>query len=172
MPLGKVRCSRRNIEGCLRVSHYFKRLLCVSCARKFSPRNYYSVPQGQMIHLAFFEPRKSGIKVRNGEVIGGGWIRLTNGRGANLVLLKYVADDLYCHWVVCEVECMPLANPDKIIWQVRNIRETQLYRLVSKTPISTIKFNTQRGWSPFTYRFTDDVAWFFAALIRAALSNN
>ena len=52
----------------------------------------YRIPQGQNIELAFFEPRKPGIKVRNGELIGGGWIGLAKGRSANLVLLKYGGD--------------------------------------------------------------------------------
>jgi eukaryotic-like serine/threonine-protein kinase len=75
----------------------------------------YSIPQGQSIQVAFFEPRKSGIKMRNGEVIGGGWIGLANGRSANLVLLKHGADDLYGRWVVCEIGFMALADPAKII---------------------------------------------------------
>jgi serine/threonine protein kinase len=40
----------------------------------------YTMPHGQSIQLAFFEPRKSGTRIRNGELIGGGWLGLTQGR--------------------------------------------------------------------------------------------
>jgi hypothetical protein len=47
------------------------------------------------MHISIsFEPRKSGINVRGGEIIGGGWIGIANGRSANLVLLKHGLDDL------------------------------------------------------------------------------
>lgn len=84
----------------------------------------YSIPQGQSIQLAFFEPIKSGIRTRNGEVIGGGWIGLANGRSANLVLLKHGADDLYGRWVVCEIGIMALADPAKLIGKFGITRNT------------------------------------------------
>jgi len=131
----------------------------------------YNIPQGQTIQLAFFEPRKSGIKIRNGEVIGGGWIGLANGRSANLVLLKHGADDLYGHWIVCEVGFMALADPRKIIGR---------FGITGKTVIpfgfKDAYFYDQIQYATgmlhvFTYTFTDDIAGFFAALIRDALSN-
>src|SRR6266566_529839 len=131
----------------------------------------YNIPQGQTIQLAFFEPRKSGIKIRNGEVIGGGWIGLANGRSANLVLLKHGADDLYGHWMVCEVGFMALADPRKIIGR---------FGITGKTVIpfgfKDAYFYDQIQYATgmlhvFTYTFTDDIAGFFAALIRDALSN-
>jgi eukaryotic-like serine/threonine-protein kinase len=75
----------------------------------------YHVPLGQSIQVAFFEPMKTEIKIRNGEVIGGGWIGLANGRSANLVLLKHGEDDLYGRWIVCEIRFMALADPARII---------------------------------------------------------
>ena len=63
----------------------------------------YRIPQGREIQVLFFEPVKPGIKIRNGEVIGGGWIGISRGRSANLVLLKQSPDDLYGQWVVCEI---------------------------------------------------------------------
>jgi len=56
--------------------------------------NIYSVPSGRNITISFFEPRKSAIKVRGGEIIGGGWMGIAKGRSANLVLLKDRPDDL------------------------------------------------------------------------------
>jgi eukaryotic-like serine/threonine-protein kinase len=75
----------------------------------------YNVPQGSRINVSFFRPPDSGIKIREGTVIGGGWIGLQNGRSANLVLLRQTADDLYGRWAICEVSVMALANPRKIV---------------------------------------------------------
>lgn len=61
------------------------KITCESLGRA----NHYSVPSGPTISISFFEPKKSGIKVRGGEIIGGGWIGIAEGRSANLVLLKY-----------------------------------------------------------------------------------
>ena len=131
----------------------------------------YSIPQGQTIQIAFFEPRKSGIKIRNGEVIGGGWIGLANDRSANLVLLKHGADDLYGHWVVCETGFMALADPGKIIGRFGITGNTVIpFGFKDAYFYDQIQYATGM-LHVFTYTFTDDIAGFFAALIRDALSN-
>ena len=131
----------------------------------------YSIPQGQTIQIAFFEPRKSGIKIRNGEVIGGGWIGLANDRSANLVLLKHGADDLYGHWVVCEIGFMALADPGKIIGRFGITGNTVIpFGFKDAYFYDQIQYATGM-LHVFTYTFTDDIAGFFAALIRDALSN-
>src|SRR5579862_3401161 len=86
----------------------------------------YDIPTGRSIQVSFFEPRKSGIRIRNGELIGGGWIGLPRGRSANLVLLKYGPDDLYGKWMVYEIGLMALANPNKLIGQFGITRDTVL----------------------------------------------
>src|SRR6266581_2266420 len=45
----------------------------------------YHIPQGHSILLSCFRPPDSPIKIRNGELIGGGWIGLSQGISANLV---------------------------------------------------------------------------------------
>jgi eukaryotic-like serine/threonine-protein kinase len=75
----------------------------------------FRVPQGRDITVSFFEPKKSGVRIQNAELIGGGWIGIRNGRSANLVLLKSGTDDLYGRWVVCEIGIMALADPAKLI---------------------------------------------------------
>jgi eukaryotic-like serine/threonine-protein kinase len=77
----------------------------------------YRVPQGDNISVSFFQPRDSGIRIRTGEVIGGGWIGLTHGRSANLVLLRHSTDDLYGQWAICEIGIMALADARKLIGQ-------------------------------------------------------
>lgn len=131
--------------------------------------NNYSIPSGRTITISFFEPKKSGIKVRGGEIIGGGWIGLAQGRSANLALLKYGPDDLYGKWVVCEIGIMALTNPQKLIGR---------FGITEKTVIPfgfrDSDFYDQMQYATgivhvFTYNFIDDVVDFFAQLINEAL---
>lgn len=125
----------------------------------------YVIPSGQKIVITFYEPRSSGIKIRGCEVIGGGWIGISQGRSANLVLLKAAQDDLYGSWSVCEIGIMALADPRKLIGQFgiteRTIlpfgfRDTDFYDQIRyATGITHV----------FTYNFIDDVTDFFAQLL-------
>jgi hypothetical protein len=132
--------------------------------------NNYSVPSGRTITISFFEPRKSGIKVRGGEIIGGGWIGVAKGRSANLVLLKHGPDDLYGKWAVCEIGIMALTNPQKLIGR---------FGITEKTVIPfgfrDSDFYDQMQYATgimhvFTYNFIDDVVDFFAQLLNEALN--
>jgi len=129
---------------------------------------FFRVPGGSTIEVGFFEPKNSGIKIRGGEVIGGGRIGLSQGRSANLVLLKQGLDDLYGHWVICEVKIMALANGQALIGK---------FGLTAKTVIpfgfkdayfyDQIQYATG-GMHVFTYHFSDDVPSYFADLLLEA----
>lgn len=128
----------------------------------------FDVPLGRKIQVTFFEPKDSGIKIRGGEVIGGGWIGLSEGRSANLVLLKQGLDDLYGRWVICEVKIMALANPQGLIGK---------FGLTAKTVIpfgfKDAYFYDQIQYATgtlhvFTYHFLEDVQGFFADLLLEA----
>jgi hypothetical protein len=128
----------------------------------------YDIPLGQSIQVAFFEPRR-GIKIRNGEFIGGGWVGLPRGRSANVVLLKHGADDLYGHWAMCELKFMGLVNPVKLIGQLGITRDT-----VEPFGLKAEYFYDQMQYATgvmhvFNYYFSDDVAGFFATLIHEAV---
>jgi hypothetical protein len=127
----------------------------------------YDIPLGQSIQVSFFEPKK-GIKIRNGELIGGGWIGLSKGRSANLVLLNHDADDLYGHWAICELKFNGLVNPAKLIGQLGITRDT-----VEPFGLQAEYFYDQMQYSGMghvlNYFFRDDVAVFFATLIHEAL---
>jgi len=125
----------------------------------------FSVPRGRAINITFFEPRESGIHVRGGDVIGGGWIGISNGRSANLVLLKQGLDDLYGHWVVCEIGIMALANRARLIGKFGITQDT-----IVPFGFKDAYFYDQIQWAAgglhaFTYNFTDNVADFFAGLL-------
>jgi serine/threonine protein kinase len=129
----------------------------------------FVVPMGSRIHVHFFEPKKSGIQIRSGEVIGGGWIGLSRGRSANLVLLKHGADDLYGRWAICEVKIMALANPQALIGKFGLTKDT-----VIPFGFSDAYFYDQIQYATgtlhvFTYNFIDDVPGFFAGLLNDAL---
>lgn len=124
----------------------------------------YHIPQGQSILVSFFRPPDSPIKMRNGEVIGGGWIGVSRGIGANLVLLKNRADDLYGDWKICEIKISGIVDPSSLIGQFGITQDTvepfgfkpeYFYDQIQYVGIAHV----------FNYFFSDDVAGFFAKLI-------
>lgn len=131
----------------------------------------YRIPLGQSIEISFYEPRMSGIRIRNGELIGGGYMGLARGRSANLLLLKCGADDLYGHWKICELKIMGLIQPASLIGQFGITRETvEPFGLKPQFFYDNMQFANGTG-HVFNYYFHDDVADFFATLIREALAN-
>jgi hypothetical protein len=115
--------------------------------------------------VTFFAPQKTGIKVRGGLVIGGGWIGLHNGRSANLVLLKQGDDDLYGNWVVCEICLMALVDPRKIIGRFGIDEKTvQPFGFKDAYFYEQIAY-AQGGVHVFTYSFIDHVEDYFTTLI-------
>src|SRR5260370_22825497 len=78
---------------------------------------FYRIPEGQSIQVTLFRPPDAPIKIRNGELIGGGWMGLSHGISANLVLLKHGADDLYGRWNICEIKISRIVHPASFIEQ-------------------------------------------------------
>lgn len=131
--------------------------------------NNYSVPSGKSIRIFFFEPRRSGIKVRGGEIIGGGWIGVADGRSANLILLRQGPDDLYGRWAVCEIGIMALADPRKLIGQF-GITENTILPFGFRDSDFYDQMQYATGiMHVFTYNFIDDVVDFFAQLLNEAV---
>ncbi len=124
----------------------------------------YNVPQGSRINVSFFRPPDTGIKIREGTVIGGGWIGLQNGRSANLVLLRQTADDLYGRWAVCEVSVMALADPRKIVGRF-GITPSTVVPFGFKDAYFYDQIQYTTGMHVFTYQFSYDPDAFFAALL-------
>ena len=129
----------------------------------------YSFPGGKQIRVDFFGPRESGMKLRSGYLIGGGWISVLEGRGANLLLLREADDDLYGRWVVCEIDIMAMADARKLIGRFG----------LTKTTVTPFGFRSsddfydqigyaQRGLHVFTYNFLEDCVDYFALLIEKA----
>jgi hypothetical protein len=84
------------------------------------------------------------------------------------VLLKHGFDDLYGHWVVCEIGIMAIANPAKLIGK---------YGLTEGMPLpfgfKDAYFYDQMQYATgithvFTYNFADDVGDYFANLLLEA----
>lgn len=133
--------------------------------RKDFAATYYMLPGGNAIEVSFFEPQRTGIKIRNGVVIGGGWIGLKKGRSANLVLLRYGDDDLYGRWIVCEISLMALVDPRKIIGRFGITENTiQPFGFKDAYFYEQIAY-AQGGLHAFTYSFIDDVQGHFGNLL-------
>ena len=127
-----------------------------------------TIPHGQTICITFFEPKRSGIKIRGGEVIGGGWIGLYKGRSANLVLLKTNADDLYGQWAVCEIGIMALADVSKLIGKFGISHDTVVpFGFKDAYFYDQIRY-ASGGLHVFTYQFVEDISEYFAHLVLEA----
>jgi eukaryotic-like serine/threonine-protein kinase len=131
--------------------------------------NVYNIPTGHNISISFFEPQRSGIKIRGGEIIGGGWIGIDAGRSANLVLLRHGNDDLYGKWIVCEIGIMAMADPRKLIGRFGVTTNTVLpFGFRDSDFYDQMRYATGIT-HVFTYNFIDDVVDFFAQLLHEAV---
>jgi eukaryotic-like serine/threonine-protein kinase len=129
---------------------------------------FFRVPLGRTIEVGFFEPRNSGIKIRGGEIVGGGWIGVSQGRSANLVLLKQGPDDLYGRWIICEVNIMALEDPQALIGRFGlTARTVTPFGFKDAYFYDQIRYATG-GMHVFTYHFVDDVPNYFADLLLEA----
>jgi serine/threonine protein kinase len=127
----------------------------------------YRIPHGQNIQLSFFRPHK-GIKIRNGEVIGGGWLGLSKGRSANLVLLRHGPDDLYGSWSICEVKIMGLIRPHTMIGKFGLTKDTvEPFGFKDSYFYDQIQF-ANGAIHVFLYNFRNDVADYFTSLLLEA----
>jgi serine/threonine protein kinase len=125
---------------------------------------FHRIPEGQSIQVSLFRPPDSPIKIRNGELIGGGWIGLSQGISANLVLLKHGADDLYGHWSICEIKIAGNVDPARLVGTCG----------ITKATVEPFGFKAECFYEQmqyvgmghvFNYFFSDDVEGFFAKLI-------
>ena len=128
----------------------------------------YSIPSGRTITITFFEPKMSGIKIRGGELIGGGWIGITQGRSANLVLVKEGPDDLYGRWAVCEIGISPIVDASKLLGRFGLSKQTILPFGFRDTDFYDQMSYATGTMHAFTYHFTDDAGDFFAQLLLEA----
>jgi eukaryotic-like serine/threonine-protein kinase len=129
----------------------------------------YAIPGGRTIIVRFFLGQETRVRVRGGQIVGGGLIRIGNGRGANLVFLRQGENDLYGHWAVCELNLMALADPRKLVGR---------FGLTEGMPLpfgfeSSKDFYEQMAFSTgimhvFTYNFIDDPKQFFGDLLEVA----
>jgi hypothetical protein len=128
----------------------------------------YRIPSGKNIAITFYEPRTTGLKIGAGEVIGGGWIGIDNGRSANLVLLKQGPDDLYGRWTVCEIGIMAVVDASKLIGRFGLTNETIVpFGFKDAYFYDQIRYATGITHA-FTYNFIDNVTDFFAQLLLEA----
>jgi serine/threonine protein kinase len=139
----------------------------ISCDRQWAFTTYL-IPSGHNIQITFFEPGMSGIKIRGGEVIGGGWIGISEGRSANLVLLKESADDMYGRWFACEIGIMAMVNPRKLLGRFGLTERTVVpFGFKDAYFYDQIRYATGITHA-FTYNFIDDVGDLFAQLLLEA----
>ena len=129
----------------------------------------YSFPAGKQIRVDFFGPRETGVKLRGGYLMGGGWIGVVEGRSANLLLLREADDDLYGRWVLCEINIMAMADPRKLIGRFGLTKTTVVpFGFRSSDDFYDQIGYAQGGMHAFTYKFIDDYVDYFAHMIEEA----
>jgi serine/threonine protein kinase len=129
---------------------------------------FFRLPVGGTLEVGFFEPKNSGIRIQGGEIIGGGWIGLSQGRSANLVLLKQGTDDLYGQWIICEIKIMATINGARLIGQFGLTSETVVpFGFKDAYFYDQIQY-AAGGMHVFTYHFSNDVTGYFADLLHEA----
>ena len=110
----------------------------------------------------------SRIKIRGGEIVGGGWIGISDGTSTNLVLIKEGPDDLYGRWVVCEIGIMALTDARKLLGRFGLTERTVLpFGFRDSDFYDQIQYATGI-MHVFTYNFSDDVQDFFAQFLLEA----
>ncbi len=129
----------------------------------------FHIPTGGPIRVVFFGPKQTGIRLRGGEVIGGGWIGVARGRSANLVLREESSDDLHGRWTICEFKLMALADPRKLIARLGLTKQTvQPFGFNSSVDFYDQMRWATRGLHVLTCDFVDDIEGHFAALVEMA----
>src|SRR5262249_37672295 len=107
--------------------------------------------------------------VRGGNIIGGGVIKITKGRGANLVLFKRDPDDLYGYLVLCEINIIPLVEVSKLLgrfWVYEGM-ELPFGFSAQEDFYEEVRW-AQGGMHVFTYNFIDNVQEYFGQLLEVA----
>lgn len=141
--------------------------------RSNGPNYVYSLPFGGRIEIAFFAPQTPGIKIRVGELIGGGWIGIANGRSANLLLLKTAPDDLYGHWQICEIDISALVTNRIAVASEVGLTQATVTPFGLKDAYFYEQMQHTFGMHVLTYNFVSrNCADYFAFLLDRALHSN
>jgi serine/threonine protein kinase len=162
----------------------------------------YTLPTGGVIRCYFFPDSVQRctpmVKVRGARVIGGGFIGIgppetefggiaglvqaaldaefpggRAGRSANLLLFEDLEDDLYGRWVVCEVDITALADRQKLVGSLGITAKTVFpFGFKEGRVLFDQMSSADVGKRIFSYSFTNDVARFFAELVKDAMERS
>jgi len=136
-----------------------------------SPRvREYALPNAPSIVVTLFARKETNVKIAGGNVVGGGFIGISGGKSASLVLIRESTSDLYGRWIGCLVQISALAVPER-----------SLARLSGKPADEPFGFQTESdfyehiewasgGTHVFTYELRDDLDQVFRELLHHAYS--
>ena len=130
----------------------------------------YKIPMGGSIRISFFAPKRTGIKLGLGEIIGGGWIGIVKGRSANLVLVSAGPDDLYGNWVVYEISVSGIVGRrgQNLIGRFGLTKDTVMPFGFSGSSDFYDQIQWARGWPHIQLSLHRSVEDYFASLIQSA----
>jgi eukaryotic-like serine/threonine-protein kinase len=129
----------------------------------------YLLPNGGLIIFSFFPRHESDLKIKGGQLLGGGYIEVEHSISANVILVSDGDDDLYGRWIGCLLK-LGIVNPGKIVG-TRGLSEQTVepFGLKYKQDFYyDIQF-AERGTHIFTYDLRTDIQQFLVDLLETAL---
>ena len=130
----------------------------------------YVLPTGGHITFSFFPRRESDLRIKGGQLIGGGHIEVEHSISTNLLLVRDGDDDLYGRWIGCFLRISAIVDPRKIMG-TRGItpRTVQPFGLEYEGDFYKDMQWAERGMHIFKYELRTDIQQFFIDILETAL---
>ena len=127
----------------------------------------YVLPTGGHITFSFFPRHESDLRIKGGQLIGGGHIEVERNISANLLLVCDGDDDLYGRWIGCFLRIRGFVDPRKIIG--RYGITTEPFGLKYQQDFYHHIEWAEHGLHSFKYELRTDMKQFFIDILETAL---
>ena len=131
----------------------------------------FSLPGASVIEVRFFHAQPTGIKIQDHELVGGGQLRLIDGIGGNLLLLRGPSPAHSLKWIGCLVRISPLVDPQQVLSR-RRLSRTLVQPFGFEAPED---FYEEIRWAGggihvFTFEIREDIRQLFIDMLETAFS--
>jgi len=123
----------------------------------------YRPPNADPIFLYFFPRTDEKIRIRDGQLVGGGCLAIRDGPSCNLILVRESEDDLYGRWTACLLRFSALVDPQEVATKIgMHLPTVQPFGLPNaKLFYEHIRW-ASGGMHVFTYEFRDNLKELFS----------
>jgi len=135
-----------------------------------SSRVTYQLPNAPHILVSLFSRQETDIKIASGNLIGGGFIGIENGAGANILLLKESSEDLYGKWVACAMKISALVDPRKSLSRLSMPPKFEPFGFQAESDFYEHIRYASGGMHIFTYELKSDLDQLFRELLETAFA--